>query len=66
MKQIWMVKGLGPSHYVHRTRAEADAEAVRLARENPGTPFYVLEAVMAYRCSGLESFSFQSDEELPF
>lgn len=45
---FWMIKGDGPTNYVHTTEESARQEARRLARENPGTRFYVLQATKAF------------------
>lgn len=44
---FWMVYGLhqGAPTVMHYTREIAEAEAKRLARNNPGIQFFVLEAV---------------------
>lgn len=64
---FWMVHGDGPTSYRHDSRASAEAEAHRLARTNPGTAFFVMEAVAAYRKVDVERFSLRpDDEEIPF
>lgn len=64
---FWMVHGDGPARYRHDSRASAEEEAYRLARANPGTAFFVLEAVSAYRKVEVERFSLRpDDEEIPF
>lgn len=47
-KRFWMIKGAGPTKFCHFSQAEAEAEANRLARSNPGVLFFVLEAVSAH------------------
>lgn len=44
---FWMVYGggQGAPRVMHATREIAEAEAKRLARNNPGVEFYVLESV---------------------
>ena len=49
MNSYWMVHGDGPTNYRHDSRASAVTEAERLARQNPGRIFVVLEAVEAIR-----------------
>lgn len=45
-EKFWLVKGAsGPSTRMQPTLTIAVQEAKRLARENPGQPFYVCEAV---------------------
>ncbi len=66
-RRFWMVKGLGPSSFMHESPSSAEDEAERLARENPGQRFYVLEAVSAFRRVEVERITFRDeDEELPF
>lgn len=71
-KQFWMVKGAGPANATHRTRHLAENEAERLARANPGTEFFVMEAVAVHRRIDVERTSlrpgdrFTREEEIPF
>ena len=58
MKQFWMVQGDGPARVRHSLRAVAEREAQRLARENPGTEFYVMEAVAGHRKIDVERVAF--------
>ncbi len=45
-KKFWMITGDGNSPKVrHASRQDAVREAERLAKANPGTQFFVLEAV---------------------
>ncbi|MEM1289765.1 MAG: hypothetical protein AAGH60_15560 [Pseudomonadota bacterium] len=48
--KFWMVYNpLGRMpRYEHSSRGDADAEAQRLARENPGQKFFVLKAMGGY------------------
>lgn len=41
---VWAPTGRAPV-YQHRTRKGADAEAIRLANQNPGREFLVLKSV---------------------
>lgn len=66
-QRFWMVQGDGPARYRHYTRASAETEAHRLARENPGRIFFVLETVSAVRRRDVDYISFRpDDEEIPF
>lgn len=66
-QRFWMVQGDGPARYRHETRCGAEVEAKRLAATSPGTTFYVMEAVAAYRKVDVERFDLRGDdEEIPF
>lgn len=68
-QRFWMVKGSGPSSYHHESLEGAEREAERLAAENPGRIFYVLEAVAAFRKVAVERVSLRpdaDDPEIPF
>lgn len=52
--------------YQHRTLNNAIAEAERLARENPGQTFIVLESVMAIVVNDIQRTSLRPNQELPF
>ena len=54
----WLVHGAGPTNHRHETKAAAIREAERLARENPGQAFVVLEAVEAIRLGEFERLTF--------
>lgn len=41
---VWQAGGNAPT-YKHGMESSAEREAERLARENPGTAFYVLQSV---------------------
>lgn len=57
----------GYTKYQHRSALEAQLEAKRLARENPGREFLVLEARLGFRSLAMESFLFaSSDDDIPF
>jgi hypothetical protein len=53
---FWMVKGNGPTSFVHDSPQSAADEAKRLARENPGKQFYVLQAMKGYVTNDLVEF----------
>lgn len=70
-KKFWMVAGLGPSSYRHMTAIGAKNEAERLALQNPGREFYVLESVaVAVRrdvtWEPIERVSFSAEDDVPF
>lgn len=46
-RKYWLVHGSGPTNHRHAERGDAIIEARRLAAENPGRTFVVLEAVQA-------------------
>ncbi|KQS81726.1 hypothetical protein ASG32_02965 [Methylobacterium sp. Leaf361] len=58
LEPYWLVHGAGPTHYRHETKLSAIREAERLARENPGQAFVVLETVEAIRLVEFERHSF--------
>lgn len=64
-RKFWMVKGLGAAQFRHDTQDQAEAEAARLARRNPGQEFYVLEAIAVHRLADVERVSL-CDDERPF
>lgn len=63
-----MVHGDGPSSVRQPSRAAAEVEAQRLARQNPGVEFFVLEAIAMHRRVDVERVDLreQNDGELPF
>lgn len=63
MQPFWMVQGAGPATVRHSTRQLAEMEARRLARENPGHEFYVMEAVAGHRKINVERIEFRGDDE---
>lgn len=69
--QFWMVAGDGPASARHPSREIAEREAERLARANPGTPFFVMEAVACHRRVDVERISLDGkpgprEPEIPF
>ena len=65
--RFWMVQGSGTARFRHESRAQAEAEATRLALSNPGETFFVMEAVAAVRRQDVEYTSLRpNDEETPF
>lgn len=61
-QRFWMVSSDGPCNYRHASRHEAEQEAKRLARLNPGHWFYVVEAVSAHRRIDVESVNLRADQ----
>ncbi|WP_375175529.1 hypothetical protein [Pseudooceanicola sp.] len=61
---FWMVQGDGPSTVRHSSPDAAEAEAERLARNNPGSVFFVMQAVSAHRRVDVERI--QLSEYVPF
>ena len=68
-RQFWMVSGDGPSSVRHPTQLDAEIEADRLARANPGKVFFVMEAIAVHRKVDVERRDLRVDphtEEIPF
>lgn len=63
---FWMVCGIGqgPPAHQHRTYTDAREEAKRLARENPGIRFVVLQAVEGYKVTS--PFEIVEYDQVPF
>ena len=66
----WLVCRAGreplfPPNFQHSTVEAARAEAVRLARANPGVQFVVLESVSAHRAVDMEAVDLRPDRGLP-
>lgn len=61
---VWNPSNRPPS-FKHTTASGAMDEAERLARENPGQTFIVLESVMAYRIDALQRIDMRPPEQ-PF
>lgn len=71
MDKFWMVKAVpgGPANCTHYSEESAKREAERLARQCPGTRFFVLEAMESCRVIDVEwSQAYSPDEfkDLPF
>ena len=64
LEPYWLVHGAGPTNHRHGTKAGAIREAERLARENPGQAFVVLEAVEAIRLVEFERLTFGGPSEV--
>lgn len=69
-KQFWLVwcpSGPTPPSFQHSTELSASKEAERLAKENPGNRFYVLEAQAFCEHTGFEWTVLESDpQDVPF
>ena len=65
--RFWMVYGetQGPPTVMHASRHLAKTEAARLARQNPGIAFYVLEAVEGVEKQDLRRVVFDADPQPP-
>lgn len=68
---FWMVYGerQGPPAVQHASREIADAEAKRLARNNPGIRFFVMESVAVAEKHDVSFTAFTRrsiDDEIPF
>lgn len=69
---FWMVHAIngGPPTCRHDSRVSAEREAKRLARNNPGTVFAILEAVGAVVKDDLQTVVFRAapldDRDIPF
>jgi len=72
--QFWMVWNPdgNPPKYRHDTEAAAETEAERLARLNPGSRFFVLEAVglrcvdNMHRIDLRKPLSVEQSDDIPF
>lgn len=64
MQQFWMVQGDGPSNFRHVSKVLAEAEAMRLARQNPGKEFYVMEAIVCHRKIDVERIELRESQSL--
>jgi hypothetical protein len=53
---FWMVKGSGPTSYEHTCLESAEREAMRLAKEAPGTTFTVLGPICSYVTSEFQRY----------
>ncbi|MBO29517.1 MAG: hypothetical protein CML61_12320 [Rhodobacteraceae bacterium] len=63
---FWVVKGNGPATFQHDTREQAEREAERLARQNPGRKFYVLETVCGFVKDDVRKFDLDVEPYNPF
>lgn len=67
---FFMVKGLGPTNFIHSAPSDAIREAERLARENPGTNFHVLQSIRTVCCGTLthtkHAASSYQNNDVPF
>lgn len=68
LQKFWMVYGLDQGAPTVRHQAEhiATAEAKRLARNNPGIEFYVLQSTHRAVKSDVVLERIEEDEKLPF
>jgi recombination protein RecT len=64
---VWNPEGQRPPKFRHGTFGQASGEATRLARENPGAEFFVMEAKRSVRVRDLQVTDFASnDDVIPF
>ena len=65
-----MVKGSGPTNFVHIAPFDAIREAERLARQNPGRKFHVLQSIRTIECAPVthttHAASPLQDDDVPF
>lgn len=68
MKRFWMVWRVGGDAptYQHESELSATDEAHRLARNNPGSVFTVLEAITAVKRQDVVCVDLRTDTEIPF
>ena len=64
-EKFWMVVGGGPPTYRHKYEMAARMEAERLARQQRGATFYVVEAVAAVTASDVH-WDERLTESIPF
>lgn len=62
---VWNEKGCTPT-YKHESEDSARAEAVRLARKQPGDTFHVLRCIGSCRKIDVEWTEYVRIDELPF
>lgn len=70
MKPFFMVKGGGPTSVMHDFAFDAIREGERLARENPGIDFHILQSIRTIRCGQMtctkHAASPLDDGDVPF
>lgn len=62
---VWNPAGRAPQHQ-HASKHGAISEAERLARNNPGETFIVLESVCARTVDGMQRIDLSPEQEYPF
>lgn len=62
---VWRMHGNGPTR-MHDTKTSAINEAERLASNNPGFRFVVLEAICAREVNNMREIDLVEPEEVPF
>lgn len=66
---IWNPEGASPPRFRHEWFGSAANEAARLARENPGQEFIVMQAVRSVKVMDLTVTEFarsEHDDNIPF
>ena len=66
IRKFWMVLGSGAPTYRHYRPDDARTEATRLARQNPGQEFILLEAIGAVRKTDVEWLDASDEADIPF
>ncbi len=69
VKRFWMVKGMGEPHASHDSEELATAEAMRLARINPGQYFYIMESIKVVKKTEVTIVDLRNgnaDKDIPF
>jgi hypothetical protein len=62
---VWNEQGY-PPRFRHDTKHAALTEAERLARANPGSVFFVLEAIEARTVDDMRRIKLEVDDDIPF